>query len=317
MRWGDFRQSDNIEDRTAEGGGGGGSFGGGGMRLSLGGIVIAVIASLILGINPLQFLGMMAGDDSAPAPAPQSTRPGTGPQSAPPGYGPQGTPSPSAPTQATAGKAPVSDERKMIAGILGDTEDVWTAVFRTMNREYTRPTLVLFSGSSQSACGRASAAVGPFYCPGDQKLYLDTAFFNELARRFGAPGDFAQAYVIAHEIGHHVQYLTGTMKQFDAQTRNLGERDRNAMSVKLELQADCYAGVWGFYAAKRNLLDPGDMEQGLRAAAAVGDDNIQKQTGGRVVPDGFTHGSAAQRTSWFKRGFDTGDMRNCNTFAGA
>jgi predicted metalloprotease len=323
MRWGDFRQSDNIEDRTGEGGGGGSMFGGGGMRLSLGGIVIAVIASLILGINPLQLLGMMAGSDSGPAPAPQSVPspqsapPGYGPQTAPPGYGPQGAPSARAGTPASPGAPPMSDERKMVGGILGDTEDVWTAVFRTMNQKYTPPTLVLFSGVSRSACGRASASVGPFYCPGDQKLYLDTAFFNELARRFGAPGDFAQAYVIAHEVGHHVQNLTGTMRQFDAQTRNMSERDRNAMSVKLELQADCYAGVWGFYAAKRNLLDPGDMEQGLRAAAAVGDDNIQKQMGGRVVPEGFTHGSAAQRTSWFKRGFDTGDMRNCNTFAGA
>ena len=306
MCWGDFRQSENIEDRS---GGGGGSFGGGGIRLGLGGMIIAVIASLILGINPLQFLGMLAGDDtgSMPAPSPSS-------RSAPPGYGPQSS-SPS--SQPSSAAQPMSDERKMIGGILGDTEDVWTAVFRTMNRQYTPPTLVLFSGATRSACGRASTAVGPFYCPGDRKLYLDTAFFHDLAQRFGAPGDFAQAYVIAHEVGHHVQNLLGTMDQFDARSRNLGERDRNALSVRLELQADCYAGVWGFYAAKRNLLDPGDIDDGLRAAAAVGDDRIQKQMQGTVVPESFTHGSAAQRTTWFKRGYDSGDLRNCNTFAGS
>jgi len=304
MRWGDFRQSDNIEDRTGDGGGGGGSFGGGGgIRLGLGGMVVAVIASLILGINPLQFLGMLEGGGSGNG-APM-------PRSAPPGYGPQ---QPAAPSSAAA---PLTDERKMIGGILGDTEDVWTAVFRTLNRQYTPPTLVLFSGATQSACGRASTAVGPFYCPGDRKLYLDTAFFRELAQRFGAPGDFAQAYVIAHEVGHHVQNLLGTMSQFDAKSRGLSTRDRDALSVRLELQADCYAGVWGFYAAKRNLLDAGDADQGLRAAAAVGDDNIQKQTQGTVVPESFTHGSSQQRASWFKRGMDSGDIRNCDTFAGA
>ncbi len=307
MRWGDFRQSDNVEDlRDGGSDAGGGSFGGGGMRLGLGGIVIAVIASLILGVNPLQFLGMIAGDTAAPAPT-------AAPRSAPPGYGPQtqasGSPSPS--------PRPVSDEDRMIKGVLGDTEDVWTAVFRTMNRQYTAPTLVLFSGATRSACGRASTATGPFYCPGDQKLYLDTDFFHELAQRFGAPGDFAQAYVIAHEVGHHVQNLLGTMRQFDERSRNLGERDRNALSVRLELQADCYAGVWGFYAAKRNLLDPGDVDDGLRAAAAVGDDRLQKQMQGTVVAESFTHGSSQQRMSWFKRGFDSGDIRNCDTFAGS
>lgn len=290
MRWGDFRQSENVEDRR---GVGGGSYGGGGVRLGLGGIVIAVIASLILGINPLQFLSMIAGD--APPPS----------QSAPQGYGPQ-----------SSAPAAVTDEDKLIRGVLGDTEDVWTAVFRTMNAQYTPPTLVLFSGGTRSACGRASTAVGPFYCPGDRKLYLDTAFFHDLAQRFGAPGDFAQAYVIAHEVGHHVQNLLGTMQQFDERSQGLGERDRNALSVRLELQADCYAGVWGFYAAKRNLLDPGDIDEGMRAAAAVGDDRIQKQMQGTVVPESFTHGSSQQRAMWFRRGFDSGDLRNCNTFAG-
>ncbi|MEO8848208.1 MAG: neutral zinc metallopeptidase [Casimicrobiaceae bacterium] len=307
MRWGDFRQSDNIEDRTGDGGGfGGGSFGGGGgIRLGLGGIVIAVIASLILGINPLQFLGMIAGDNGGYAPQPTPA-----PRTAPPGYGP-----PTAPRQTSS--APLSDERKMIGGILGDTEDVWTAVFRTQGRQYTPPVLVLFTGATQSDCGRASTAIGPFYCPGDRKLYLDTGFFRELAQRFGAPGDFAQAYVVAHEVGHHVQNLLGTMSQFDARSRGLGARERDALSVRLELQADCYAGVWGFYAAKRHLLDPGDLDQGLRAAAAVGDDNIQKMTRGTVVPESFTHGSSQQRSSWFKRGFDSGDIGHCDTFAGS
>jgi predicted metalloprotease len=292
MRWGDFRQSDNVEDRSGMGGGGGG---GGGFRLGLGGIIIAVIASLVFGINPLTFLGMMGGGAPAPAPAPQRAPGGAGTQAAP------------APTP----------QKQMVRGVLGDTEDVWTAVFRTLNRQYQPPTLVLFSGAVQSACGRASAAVGPFYCPADQKLYLDTAFFADLDRRFGAPGDFAQAYVVAHEVGHHVQNVLGTMGQFDAQSKRLGERDRNALSVRLELQADCYAGVWGYYAKARNILEAGDAEEGLRAAAAVGDDQIQKRTQGMVVPEGFTHGSAEQRMRWFKRGFDTGDLRNCDTFKAA
>jgi hypothetical protein len=317
MRWGDFRQSDNIEDRGA-----GGGFGGGGMRLGLGGIIIALIASVLFGINPLQLLGMLEGGDTGPAPAPTQGPPGHGPQPgpqpgpqsapnrAPPGYGPQ-----SAPSGAQSQAQPMSDERRLVGGVLGDTEDVWTAVFRTQNRTYTPPTMVLFSGITQSACGRATAAVGPFYCPGDRKLYLDTAFFRELAQRFGAPGDFAQAYVIAHEVGHHVQNLLGTMAKFDAQTSRMSDRDRNAMSVRLELQADCYAGVWGFYAAKRNLLDPGDADEGLRAAAAVGDDRLQKQMQGTVVPESFTHGSSQQRMTWFKRGLDSGDIRNCDTFS--
>ncbi|MBS0320998.1 MAG: zinc metallopeptidase [Proteobacteria bacterium] len=304
MRWGDFRQSDNVEDRTGQGSfgggyGGGGGFGGGGMRLGLGGIVILFIVSLIFGINPLQLLG---GGDGGPAPQ-------SAPPQAQPGYGPQSG------AQAPAQKAPIPDEQRMIRGVLGDTEDVWTAVFRTMGKQYPPPTLVLFTGAVQSACGRASAAMGPFYCAADQKLYLDTSFFRELAQRFGAPGEFAQAYVVAHEVGHHVQNLLGTMQKVDRAQARASERDRNALSVRLELQADCYAGVWGYYAAKRNLLDPGDVDDGLRAAAAVGDDKIQKMTQGYVVPEGFTHGSAQQRSMWFKRGLDTGDIRNCDTFA--
>ena len=193
--------------------------------------------------------------------------------------------------------------------------DVWQAVFKSMGARYEAPRLVLFRNYTQSACGHAVAAVGPFYCPADREVYLDTAFFNDLSRKFGAPGDFAQAYVVAHEVGHHVQNLMGVMQQYDAQAQRSDARTRNALSVRLELQADCFAGVWGHFAAKRNLLDPGDIEEGLRAAAAVGDDRIQEQAKGRVVPESFTHGSADQRMRWFRVGLDSGDVRKCNTFA--
>jgi predicted metalloprotease len=199
------------------------------------------------------------------------------------------------------------------AGV-GDTVDVWNALFQAMGSRYDPPKLVLFRGKWHSACGSANAAMGPFYCPADQKLYLDTSFFNELHTRFGAPGDFAQAYVIAHEVGHHVQNLLGTMRQFDAQRQRSDERTANMLSVRLELQADCYAGVWGFYAQKRGKIDANDIESGLRAAAAVGDDQIQKRTTGYVVPESFTHGSAEQRARWFRTGLQSGDPRDCNTF---
>ena len=304
MRWGDFRRSDNVEDRTDQvGGGGGGGFpGGGGIRLGGGALVVIVIASLLFGVNPMEILGTLSGDGggvgpSAPAPAPAP---------APPGYGP----APSAPKPAAR-----DDTKEMVARVLGDTEDVWTSVFKTSGQRYDPPRLVLFRGVTQSACGRAVAAMGPFYCPPDREVYLDTAFFNDLSRRFGAPGDFAQAYVIAHEVGHHVQNQLGIMSQFDREAQRASPSARNALSVRLELQADCFAGVWGHFAAQRNLLDPGDIEEGLKAAAAVGDDRIQQQTQGRVVPESFTHGSAEQRTRWFRVGLDTGDIRKCNTLA--
>ena len=300
MRLEDFRKSDNVEDRS-EGGGasfGGGSFGGGGIRLGGGALILIVIVSLLFGVNPMTLIG---GLESV---TPPQTQPA-------PGYGPQYQ----NPVPAARQGAPVDPSKELAARVLGDTEDVWGAVFQSMGRTYSPPTLVLFPGSVRSACGLASAAVGPFYCPGDRKLYLDTAFFNELARRFKAPGDFAQAYVIAHEVGHHVQNLTGTMQRVDAQRGRLDERGNNALSVRLELQADCYAGVWGHFAQKRNKLDPGDIEEGLAAAAAVGDDQIQKRTQGYVVPDAFTHGTAAQRVYWFKAGLAGGDVKNCDTFA--
>ena len=297
MRWGDMRRSDNVEDVTGGQPGGGGMPFGGGMKLGGGAMILVVIVSLLFGINPLQFLGMMdSGAPPAPAPAPQS-------QVAQPGYGPQ------------AAKGSEDPDKGLSMHVLGDTEDVWTALFQAMGSRYEPPKLVLFSRSAVSACGRASAASGPFYCPADRKLYLDTAFFQELKNRFGAPGDFGQAYVIAHEVGHHVQNMMGTMREFDRAAARLDDRQRNALSVRLELQADCYAGVWGFYAAKRNLLEPGDAEEGLRAASAVGDDAIQKRTQGYVVPDAFTHGRADQRMKWFQTGLQSGDPRVCNTFS--
>ncbi|MFO1323890.1 MAG: neutral zinc metallopeptidase [Burkholderiales bacterium] len=293
MRWGDMRPSDNVEDRTGMSGGGGMPLGGG-MRLGGGALVVVVIVSLLFGINPLQFLGMM--EDGGPVVAPQQQ-----PQARPAG------------TQAPA--AAPDPQKDFVRRTVGDTEDVWTALFEAMGTRYEPPKLVLFSRATASACGTANSASGPFYCPGDQKVYLDTAFFRELTNRFGAPGDFAAAYVIAHEVGHHVQNQMGTMRKFDQAAAKMDSRQRNAMSVRLELQADCYAGVWGYFAAKRNLLEPGDLEEGLRAAAAVGDDAIQKRSQGYVVPDAFTHGRAEQRARWFRTGFTSGDPRNCNTFA--
>jgi hypothetical protein len=287
MRWQDMRRSENVEDRRGSGPARGGGFGGG-MRIGLGGLIIALIASFLFGVNPLE---MLTGGGPAPTPAPRQAQPG---------YGPQAQPG------APARRDSAGD---MMQAVLGDTEDVWRAVFEAQGwGNYPKPNLVLFDGRVNSACGLASAAVGPFYCPSDRKVYLDTAFFDQLARRFGAPGDFAAAYVVAHEIGHHVQNALGIMQR-------LGPRPDNEMQVRLELQADCFAGVWGFYAQKRRLLETGDLEEGLRAAAAVGDDMIMKRTQGYVVPDAFTHGSAQQRQRWFRQGLTTGNPQQCDTFA--
>jgi uncharacterized protein len=294
MKWGDFRRSDNIDDRTgAEPSGGG--FGGGGIRLGGGAIVVVVVASLLLGVNPLEMLDLIGG--GVPAPPPQAA------------------PEPRSPASGPAPPVAPDPAKEKVARVLGDTEDTWNAVFKAGGARYAPPTLVLFRGQTQSACGRAVAAVGPFYCPGDREVYLDTAFFAELAGRFGAPGDFAEAYVVAHEVGHHVQNLLGTMTELDRRARQAGPRERNALSVRLELQADCYAGIWAHHAQRRNLLDPGDIDDGLRAAAAVGDDRLQKHAQGVVVPDSFTHGSSAQRAKWFRVGFQSGDLARCDTFA--
>jgi predicted metalloprotease len=205
---------------------------------------------------------------------------------------------------------------EFVSVVLADTEDTWQAIFRQLGREYREPTLVLFSGSWTSACGNASAAVGPFYCPGDQKLYIDLSFFNDLQERHDAPGDFAQAYVIAHEVGHHVQTLLGISGQVQAAGRGASAAQVNALSVKQELQADCFAGLWGHaYNIERQLLDPGDLEEALQAATAIGDDRLQREAGRQVVPDSFTHGTSAQRVKWFRAGFESGDIDACDTFA--
>ena len=290
MRWRNMRESDNIEDRQGQSSGGFG-LGGGGVKLGGLGLVAVVAISLLLGQNPLEILSMLAGDGGVTtAPAPSS---------------------PGAP-----GSPGVRDEGKeFVARIVGDTEDTWGKIFQQMGRQYEAPRLVLFRGRVDSACGLASSAVGPFYCPGDSHVYLDQSFFQELKSRFGAPGDFARGYVIAHEVGHHVQNLLGIAQQVEQQRARLSPTSRNVLSVRMELQADCFAGVWGYYAKQRGLLEPGDLESGLTAAAAIGDDRLQEQTQGSVRPETFTHGSSAQRVRLFKTGFESGDPRQCDTFA--
>jgi len=275
------RRSGNIEDRR-------------GMRpvrtgvgLSIGGVLFLVVLSL-LGINPLPFLGVATK-------APEVTMEQS-----------------SQPYQESAQEAKL---RELTEVVLADTEDAWNTLLPQYGVQYTEPTLVLFSGAVQSACGTAESAMGPFYCPLDQKVYIDMSFYNELSQRFGAPGDFAQAYVIAHEIGHHVQNLVGTAEKVRAAQQRMGQAQANELSVRMELQADCYAGVWANNAARtRQLLEAGDVEEGLRAASAIGDDRIQRETQGRVVPDAFTHGSSEQRTRWFRRGLESGKPEACDTF---
>jgi predicted metalloprotease len=290
MRWRNMRESDNVEDRQGQSSGGFG-LGGGGIKLGGLGLVAVVAVSLLLGQNPLEILSMLSGDGGVTtAPAPSS---------------------PGAP-----GSPAARDEGKeFVARIVGDTEDTWGKIFQQMGRRYEAPRLVLFRGRVESACGLASSAVGPFYCPGDSHVYLDQSFFQELKSRFGAPGDFARGYVIAHEVGHHVQNLLGIAEKVDQQRARLSPASRNALSVRMELQADCFAGVWGYYAKQRGLLEPGDLESGLTAAAAIGDDRLQQQTQGSVRPETFTHGSSAQRVRLFKTGFESGDIRQCDTFA--
>jgi uncharacterized protein len=276
MRLDDARESENVEDRRGMGGRGFRPGGVGG--LGIGGVVLLLVISYFLGVDPSQLLndsGVSTGGEP-----PASTPAG------PPGSDPAG---------------------EFARKILADTEDTWTAIFERSGQQYSKPVLVLFSDAVDSACGQAGSATGPFYCPGDQRVYLDLSFFRELDRRFGAPGDFAQAYVIAHEIGHHVQNLTGNLARGGGLSRSRG----NAQSVRQELQADCLAGVWGYAAARRNRLEPGDAEEGLRAAAAIGDDRLQQESQGRVVPDSFTHGSSADRVAALKRGLQSGDVAAC------
>jgi predicted metalloprotease len=282
-----MRGSDNVEDRESAGPAG---RLGGGLKLGGAGLIVVLAISWFLGLNPLDVLVELQGGGSPSAPT----------QSAP-------SPATSAPE--------VRDETKeFVVKVLGDTEDTWSAIFRRMNREYHPPKLVLFRGAVDSACGLASSAVGPFYCSPDDRVYLDRSFFEDLSKRFGAPGEFARAYVIAHEVGHHVQNQLGVTEKVAQQRGRMSEARSNALSVLVELQADCFAGIWGHYAGQRNLLDPGDVEAGLAAAAAIGDDRLQQQSRGRVSPESFTHGSSAQRVRWFRSGLDSGDLNQCNTF---
>jgi uncharacterized protein len=284
MRWREGRRSDNVEDIRYEGGSRRGL---GGIKLSGGAIVVVFIASLLLGQNPLEMLSMLQGD--SPLSAPQS------PRSQP------------------AEKDEASD---FVSVILGSTEDVWGQMFSKTGQQYPPPKLVLFSDGVESACGMNSSATGPFYCPGDRKVYLDLSFLSEL-QRLGASGDFAVAYVIAHEIGHHIQNLIGTEQKLrQIQSRAGSQEEVNALSVRLELQADCYAGLWANHAeSQRPILEQGDIEEGLKAAAAIGDDRLQRMGGRRVNPDAFTHGSSAQREQWFRTGFQTGNLDACDTFS--
>lgn len=279
MRWRDRRQSENIEDRR------GISTGGVAIGGGIGGVIILVLA-LLFGADPRQLLENL----------------------------PTGDPGASAPTS-----RPVNREeeelKQFVSVVLAETEDVWTQVFRQLGREYREPKLLLFTNQVDSACGVAGASVGPFYCPGDEKLYLDLSFFQELKSRFRAPGDFAEAYVIAHEVGHHVQKLLGTMQRVNAAQDRLREDQANQLSVRLELQADFLAGVWAHYAQQRGIIEPGDLEEALTAASAVGDDRLQRQQQGFVVPDSFTHGTSEQRIRWFRKGLETGDIRQGDTFS--
>ena len=292
MKWERARKSQNVEDRRGMGGGGGRMpIRGGG--LGIGGIIVVVLIGWALGINPMQMLGLI------------SQQPGGVPGASMP-----------APGADAAAADPNDPQRAFVASILGDTEDVWGAMFAQSGQQYPAPTLVLFSGAVQSACGQASSAVGPFYCPGDQKVYIDLDFFREMEARLGGGGDFAEAYVIAHEVGHHIQTITGVSARVnDARRRGENVEGDGGLLVRQELQADCYAGVWAHHAqARHQWLEPGDIEEAMNTATAIGDDALQKQSRGVVVPDSFSHGTSEQRVRWFRRGFESGQPNDCDTF---
>lgn len=290
MKWEGNRESDNVEDRRSEGGGGGGGFGFGGRTIGIGTIVVALVGGWVLGVNPMTILSMLSGG----------------------GGGGQVSTQPRSPAQ----QPPADDEMaRFVKTVLADTEDTWTNLFKAEGGSYVKPKLVLFAGSTPTACGTGQSATGPFYCPGDQKVYLDLDFFNLMQQRFKVSGEFAQAYVIAHEVGHHVQNLMGLSEKVDNARRTASERQANAMSVRLELQADCFAGVWAYHAnAERKILEQGDVETALKAATAIGDDALQRQAQGHVVPDSFTHGTSEQRVRWFTKGIESGQIAQCNTF---
>lgn len=293
MRWRQGRRSENVEDRRGQRAGGARiPIGGGGMRLGGGTIILLLLGAWLFGVNPLTVLQLLAG--------------GGGTLEMPGGA-----------YDEPAATPPGDDEgAQFVSVVLADTEDTWSELFAASGQRYEPPKLVLFSDVVRSACGMAQSAMGPFYCPLDRKVYIDLGFYRELRERFRAPGDFAQAYVIAHEVGHHVQTLLGTSQQVHEARQRMSQEQGNQLSVKLELQADCYAGVWAHHADRaRQILEQGDVEEGLNAAAAIGDDNIQRQTQGTVVPESFTHGSSKQRVAWFRKGLEQGNPDACDTFA--
>ncbi|HEY8609042.1 MAG TPA: neutral zinc metallopeptidase [Noviherbaspirillum sp.] len=282
MRWEGNRQSENVEDRR-----GGGGFGLGGRSVGLGTVAVAVVASYFLGVDPMMVLSLLTG-------------------------GP--------PQVAEVRQGPPADDRmaQFVSTVLADTEDTWTELFAAQGARYDKPRLVLFSGSTPTACGTGQSAMGPFYCPADRQIYIDLSFYQLMQERFRVSGEFAQAYVIAHEVGHHVQHLTGISDKVHEARQRAPQAQANALSVRLELQADCFAGVWAYHANRtRSILEAGDVEAGLNAASAIGDDALQRQSQGQVVPDSFTHGTSAQRVRWFRRGIDSGEISACNTFAAA
>ncbi|TIO78745.1 MAG: neutral zinc metallopeptidase [Mesorhizobium sp.] len=303
MLWRGRRQSDNVEDQRSDSGLGGGLGGSPGQfRIPIGGragggssiilVILVVLAGWYFGFDPSQILGDGSG----------GLVPGGGQITDDSG------------SQDSTG-APASDEMKQfVATVLAETEDTWTGIFKANGLTYEDPKLVLFSGQIRSACGFASSAAGPFYCPGDHKVYLDMTFFQQLDQQFGASGEFARAYVVAHEVGHHVQNLTGIMQKFNQMRQGIGEAEANQMSVRVELQADCFAGVWAHYTAQKGILEQGDMESALNAAKQIGDDTLQKKMQGYVVPESFNHGTSAQRQIWLARGYKSGKLSDCDTF---
>jgi hypothetical protein len=296
MKWEGNRESDNVEDRRDEGGGGGSGGSGmlGGRSIGIGTIVIALVGGWIFGVNPLTILGMLSGDGGSGAPS-AVVQPHTAP-----------------------GHKPPADDQmaKFVSTILADTEDVWKDVFAKGGATYRNPKLVLFRGATPTGCGQGQSAMGPFYCSADEKVYIDLGFYETLKSRLGAPGDFAQAYVIAHEVGHHVQNLLGIANKVDQKRSQASKTESNALSVRVELQADCLAGVWAFHAnSARQLLEQGDLEEAINAAAKIGDDALQRSSGQAVVPESFTHGSSAQRQRWFGNGMKNGTVKACDTFS--
>ena len=286
MRWEGNRESSNVEDRRGEGGGGGGFIGG--RSIGIGTVVVALIGWGVFGINPLTTIGVLSGGGGQQAQVQQ------GPAKAPPAN---------------------DKQAQFVSTVLASTEDVWTKIFQQGGAQYREPKLVIFRGAVPTACGTGQSAMGPFYCPGDQKVYLDMDFFDTMARQLGAPGEFARAYVIAHEVGHHVQTLLGTTAKVDGMRGRVSQRDQNALSVRLELQADCYAGVWANHSQQaKSWLDQSDIESAINAAQSIGDDKLQREQTGTVRPDAFTHGSSAQRVRWFSTGLKTGSVQSCDTF---